>query len=54
MKGSLVDDKDFPLNNIDVYAVREARGKIIRLENDAKDIMNNIQKKLEELHALSR
>lgn len=54
MTDSLVDREDFPRNDIDVYAVRQARSAIIKLENDAKDLLNNIQSKLEELHSLSK
>lgn len=54
MKDSLVDKDDFPRNDIDVYAVRQARSAIIKLENDAKDLVNKMQSKLEELHSLSK
>ena len=54
MTGPLVDEQDFPRNDIDVYSVRDARSKINRLENDAKEIMIKIQTKLEEYHALNR
>lgn len=54
MTDSLVDKDDFPRNDIDVYAVRQARSKIIVLENDAKELMNQMQSRLEELHSLSK
>lgn len=54
MTDSLVDKYDFPRNDIDVWAVRQARSNIIRLENDAKELLNRMQSKLEELHSLSR
>lgn len=54
MKESLTDKEDYPRNDIDVYAVRQARAKIIHLENDAKSLLNEMQNKLEELHSLSR
>lgn len=54
MKDSLVDKDDFPRNDIDVYAVRNARSNIIRLENDAKELMDRMQTKLEELHSFAR
>jgi len=54
MKESLTDAEDFPRNDIDVYAVRQARAKIIHLENDAKTVLNEMQSKLEELHSLTR
>lgn len=54
MKDSLTDKDDFPRIDIDVYAVRQARSAINRLEFDAKDIFNQIHSRLEELHALSK
>lgn len=54
MKDSLVDKDDFPRNDIDVYAVRNARSQIIKLENDAKELMDRMQAKLEDLHSLSK
>lgn len=54
MRESLTDEKDYPRNDIDIYAVRTARHGIITLENDAKSLFNKIQSKLEELHTLSR
>lgn len=54
MTEPLVDDKDFPRNDIDVYGVRDARSKINRLENDAKELMLKIQEKLEQFHSLNR
>lgn len=54
MKDELVDEDDFPRNDIDVYAVRHARASIVKLENDAKDLVNSMQTKLEELHSLAK
>lgn len=54
MTDSLVDKDDFPRNDIDVFAVRHARSKIIHLENDAKELINLMQAKLEELHSVTR
>lgn len=54
MTDSLVDKDDFPRDDIDVYAVRHARAAINRLEFDAKEIFNQMQSHLEELHALSK
>lgn len=54
MTDSLVDKDDFPRSDIDVFAVRNARSKIIHLENDAKELMNLMQTKLEELHAATK
>lgn len=54
IKDSLCDEDDFPRNDIDVWAVRQARSAIIRLENDIRDLFNQMQTKLEELHSLTK
>lgn len=54
MSDSLTDKDDFPRNDIDVWAVRQARSNIIKLENDAKELLDQMQAKLEELHSLDR
>lgn len=54
MTDSLTDKEDFPRNDIDVYAVRQARSAISRLENDAKELFNRMAAHLEELHSLSK
>lgn len=54
MKDSLTDKEDFPRSDIDVFAVRHARAAINKLEFDAKEIMNQMQSHLEELHSLTR
>lgn len=54
MSDKLVDDDDFPRGDIDVWAVKQARSAIIKLENDAKDLFARMQSKLEELHSLSK
>ena len=54
MKESLVDNEDFPRNDIDVFAVRTARSAIIMLENEARDLIDQMKSKLEELHSVSR
>lgn len=53
MNGPLVDDQQFPRADIDVRVVREARHRIICLQNDHKDVMKQIEAKLHELHAQS-
>lgn len=53
MDGPLVDDQQFPRADIDVRVVREARHRIICLQNDHKDVMKQIELKLHELHAHS-
>lgn len=54
MNGKLLDDEGFPRADIDVYAVREARHKIICLQNDLKSIMKEIENGLINLHAEAR
>lgn len=51
MNGSLVDSERFPRNDIDLYAVRSSRQKVIRLRNDHKVVMKEIENKLHQLHA---
>lgn len=53
MTDSLVDSQGFPRNDIDVYQIREARHKIIYLQNDLKEIMAAIERGLHEIHASS-
>lgn len=47
----LVDQEGFPRNDIDVYQVRQARQQIICLQNDHKELMNQIENLLHKLHA---
>lgn len=54
MNGSLLDEEGFPRADIDVYAVRQARHKIICLQNDLKSIMKEIEQGLINLHAEAR
>jgi 26S proteasome non-ATPase regulatory subunit 9 len=54
MNGRLVDDQGFPRADIDVYAVRRARNRIICLRNDHKAVMKLIEEKLHQLHAETR
>jgi 26S proteasome non-ATPase regulatory subunit 9 len=51
MKGPLVDNEGYPRSDIDVYAVRQARNKIIRLQNDHKVVMKVIEEKLYQIHS---
>lgn len=54
MNESLLDAEGFPRADIDVYAVREARHKIICLQNDLKATMSEIEKGLISVHADAR
>ncbi|KAH8310571.1 hypothetical protein KR044_002027 [Drosophila immigrans] len=51
MTGPLVDSEGFPRNDIDIYQVRQARQTIICLQNDHKELMNQIQDMLNKYHA---
>ncbi|KAK9729346.1 putative 26S proteasome regulatory subunit [Basidiobolus ranarum] len=51
MDDSLVDSQGFPRADIDVYAIRSARVKIIALGNDLKQVMSRIELLLHELHS---
>ncbi|KAL4251825.1 26S Proteasome non-ATPase regulatory subunit 9 [Abortiporus biennis] len=46
----LVDAEGFPRADIDVWAVRTARVRIIELRNDYKDVLNDIGKALEKVY----
>jgi len=51
MTTPLVDSEGFPRADIDIYAVRKARVRIIELRNDLKGVMDEIGKALEEVYA---
>ena len=51
MDQPLVDAEEFPRNDIDIFAVRNARHQINCLQNDLKDLMKEIEKGLEAVHA---
>ncbi|KAH8241216.1 hypothetical protein KR032_002507, partial [Drosophila birchii] len=51
MNGPLVDLEGFPRNDIDIYQVRQARQSIICLQNDHKELMNQIQTQLNLYHS---
>jgi 26S proteasome non-ATPase regulatory subunit 9 len=46
----LVDQDGFPRSDIDVYAVRMARVRILQLRNDLKTVMDDIAKALETIY----
>jgi 26S proteasome non-ATPase regulatory subunit 9 len=52
METPLVDRDGFPRADIDIYAVRGARKRIIELRNDLKENMEEIAKKLQEVYAV--
>ncbi|KAI5835163.1 hypothetical protein K523DRAFT_261365 [Schizophyllum commune Tattone D] len=47
MRSPLVDADGFPRDDMDIYAVRGARVRIIELRNDLDDLINKIGKALE-------
>ncbi|XP_055630986.1 26S proteasome non-ATPase regulatory subunit 9 [Toxorhynchites rutilus septentrionalis] len=51
MNDPLVDESGYPRNDIDVYQVRQARHKIICLQNDLKALMRQIEEGLHTVHA---
>lgn len=51
MNTPLVDPQGFPRADIDVFAVRHARVRIIELKNDMNAVMDEIAKALENLHS---
>ncbi|KAF9013267.1 hypothetical protein BDQ17DRAFT_1270817 [Cyathus striatus] len=53
MQTPLVDAEGFPRADVDIYAVRGARVRIIQLRNDLKSVMDDIAKALEQIHAPS-
>lgn len=51
MSAPLIDGEGFPRADIDIYAVRGARVRIIELRNDLKAVMDEISKGLEDVYA---
>lgn len=54
MHGRLVDEESYPRSDIDIYKVREARQKIICLQNDHRELMTQIESLLHRFHAEER
>ena len=50
LNSPLVDNEGFPLSNVDIYAVRGARVRIIELRNDLKTVTDDIAKVLEKVY----
>ena len=50
METPLIDQEGFPRADVDIYAVRGARKRIIELRNDLKDITDAIGKALEGIY----
>ncbi|KAK3833470.1 MAG: proteasome 26S non-ATPase subunit 9 [Linnemannia elongata] len=51
MNDQLVDSNGFPRSDIDLVVVRTARSNIIRLKNDLKALMQQIEEALHAVHA---
>jgi len=51
METPLVDREGFPRADVDIYAVRGSRKRIIELRNDLRAVMDDIQKALETIFA---
>ncbi|CAI2381520.1 unnamed protein product [Moneuplotes crassus] len=51
---SLVDEEDFPRNDIDIPTVRKHRNRIAILQTDHKALYIKLEAKLHELHAVNR
>jgi len=51
LESPLTDGDGFPRADIDVWAVRHARVRIIRLRNDLSSLMDKIARALEHVHA---
>lgn len=54
MNTPLVLADGFPRSDIDVLQVRRTRTQIIRVKNDLKEVMNDIQKELVKHHSQQR
>lgn len=54
MEDSLVDSSGFPRADVDVAAIRGSRVQILRLRNDHKDVMKEIETVLYEIHKAKR
>ncbi|KAN0087627.1 26S proteasome non-ATPase regulatory subunit 9 [Tylopilus felleus] len=50
MTTPLVDSEGFPRADLDVYAIRSARARIIQLRNDLKYTMDEIEKALQKVY----
>ena len=51
MSTPLLDSKGFPRGDIDIYAIRLSRVRIIELQNDMTKVMDDIKAALESLHS---
>lgn len=53
MHGKLIDPEGFPRNDIDIFAIRTARHKVICLKNDYAEINKQIESYLYKIHSSS-
>jgi 26S proteasome non-ATPase regulatory subunit 9 len=54
LKDSLVDSEGFPRGDIDIYHVRGRRNRLACIQTDYKELMQQIETLLHQLHALAR
>ncbi|CAM9719557.1 unnamed protein product [Chrysoparadoxa australica] len=50
VRGSLVDNEGFPLPGHDLFAIRQQRHQLARIQTDHKEIMQKIEKALHAFH----
>lgn len=50
MTTPLVDSEGFPRADLDIYAIRSARARIVELRNDLKHTMDEIEKALQKVY----
>mmetsp|Transcript_1090 Transcript_1090/g.3739 ORF Transcript_1090/g.3739 Transcript_1090/m.3739 type:complete len:269 (+) Transcript_1090:2514-3320(+) len=54
MDRALVDTDNFPLANVDHYAIRKMRGEVNQWRNDLKALVDKIENEMHELHRVAR
>jgi 26S proteasome regulatory subunit N4 len=53
LKGGLIDEEGFPRQDLDIYAIRNARHRLAILKTNYKHVVSQIEEKLYNLHATS-
>ncbi|XP_074600306.1 26S proteasome non-ATPase regulatory subunit 9 [Brevipalpus obovatus] len=51
---ALVDENDFPREDLNLYQIRTARNKIICLTNDCRSLTLEMERKMHELHSIDK
>lgn len=54
MNSPLVDKDDYPLADIDIYAVRNARNALICAQNDRRNLTEQIESLIHRIHEEAR